>query len=66
MNTTLSTLGIIHTAISVLALIFAFTALFIEGKINPRTNTGKYYLVATVLACVTSFGLSLNGTLLVA
>lgn len=61
MNTTLSTLGIIHTAISVLALIFAFTALFIDGKINPRTNTGKYYLVATVLACVTSFGLSRAG-----
>lgn len=61
MNTTLSTLGIIHTAISVLALIFAFTALFTDGKINPRTNTGKYYLVATVLACITSFGLSRAG-----
>jgi hypothetical protein len=61
MNTTLSTLGIIHTAISVLALIFAFTGLFTEGRINPRTNTGKYYIVSTVLACLTSFGLSRAG-----
>jgi hypothetical protein len=61
MNTALSTLGIIHTAISVLALIFAFTALFSEGRINPRNNTGRYYIVATVLACLTSFGLSRAG-----
>lgn len=61
MNTALSTLGIVHTIISVLALIFAAVALIQTGRIDLRTTTGKYYLVSTILACLTSFGLSRAG-----
>jgi hypothetical protein len=58
---TLSTLGLIHTFVAVLALIFAFVGLIREGKINPRSHVGTFYLVTTVLACISSFPLSRAG-----
>jgi hypothetical protein len=57
----LSTIGIIHTAISILALIVAFVALFHDGKINPRNRIGKWYIFLTVLTCLTAFGIMKTG-----
>jgi len=54
----LSVLGIIHTAISILALVFAAIALIRTGKIDPYSNNGKYYSITTALGCITAFGLS--------
>jgi hypothetical protein len=51
----LSTLGIIHTAISILALLFALFALFRDGKINPGNGRGRLYILLTVVTCLTGF-----------
>ena len=57
----LSTLGIIHTAISIIALLVAFYALYREGKINPITGPGKWYIWLTVITCVTGFPIMKTG-----
>lgn len=59
----LSTLGIIHTIISVLAIIAAFVALFQSGRIDPRSSTGRWYVILTILTCLTSFGVMKTGKL---
>jgi len=57
----LSILGIIHTVISVLAVIVAVFALLRYGKINPMNVAGKLYIVLTVIACLTSLPIMKNG-----
>lgn len=49
----LSILGIIHTVISILAILIALYALFRSGKIDPGTGPGKWYTWLTVLTCIT-------------
>ncbi|HTK18055.1 MAG TPA: hypothetical protein VL442_01010 [Mucilaginibacter sp.] len=49
----LSVLGIIHTVISILAILIAFYALYRSGKIDPLTNPGRWYIWLTILTCVT-------------
>jgi len=51
----LSVLGIIHTAISILAILAAFVALFRYGKIDPVTGLGKLYIWLTAITCLTGF-----------
>lgn len=51
----LSILGIIHTAISILAIFAALYALFIDGRISPANNRGKLYILLTVITCITGF-----------
>jgi hypothetical protein len=57
----MSILGIIHTIIAIIALLFAAVTLFKNGVINPYSQLGKYYSILTVIACITSFGLSKAG-----
>jgi len=57
----LSSLGIVHTIISILAIIAAIIALFRTGRIDPRTGSGKGYIVLTILTCLTSFGVMKTG-----
>lgn len=57
----LSILGAIHTVIAIVALVFAFIAIAKDGLINPFSSLGKSYSVLTVLASLTSFGLSKAG-----
>ena len=57
----LSTLGIIHTAISIIALLVAFYALYREGKINPASGPGKLYIWLTIITCVTGFPIMKTG-----
>ncbi|HEY4337270.1 MAG TPA: hypothetical protein VGM89_15270 [Puia sp.] len=59
----LSTLGIIHTIISILAIIFAFVALSRSGRIDPRSSSGRWYVILTILTCLTSFGVMKTGHL---
>jgi hypothetical protein len=61
MHHTLSILGIIHTLISLLALVYAGVCLARESRINPFSNVGRSYMITTTLACFTSFGLSKEG-----
>jgi hypothetical protein len=57
----LSILGIIHTAISVIALLVAFYALTRDGKLDPANKRGKIYILLTVLTCVTGFPIMKTG-----
>jgi hypothetical protein len=57
----LSILGIIHTAISVFALIAAFYALYRSGRIDPATSLGKAYIWLTVITCITGFPIMKTG-----
>lgn len=57
----LSILGIIHTAISVLAIVFAVIALLRDGKIDPLNTMGKLYIYFTVVACLTALPIMKTG-----
>ena len=57
----LSILGIFHTAISVVALIAAFYSLFADGKISPRSQSGRIYIILTFIACITSLPIMREG-----
>jgi uncharacterized membrane protein len=59
----LSIIGIIHTIISIIAIIFAFVALFQTGRIDPRSSSGRWYIIMTILSCLTSFGVMKTGHL---
>jgi len=56
----LSILGIIHTAISILALLVAFFCLLRDGKINPANGTGRLYVLLTVITCFTALPIMRN------
>lgn len=57
----LTNLGIIHTAISLVAVAAGFIALFRDGRITPRNTLGQVYLWTTVLTCLTGFGIFQHG-----
>ncbi|NNU34817.1 hypothetical protein HK413_13525 [Mucilaginibacter sp. S1162] len=57
----LSLLGIIHTAISILALFTGFYCLLRDGKIAPLTDNGKLYILLTIITCLTSFPIMKTG-----
>jgi len=59
----LSVLGIIHTAISIFAILFAIAALLQAGKISPANLIGKLYIIFTVVACLTSLPIMKTGHL---
>ena len=49
----LSTLGVMHTAISLVALICGFILLVRDKQISPRARLGPTYVVATFLTAAT-------------
>jgi hypothetical protein len=57
----LSVLGIIHTAIIIVALFFGFYASFRFNKINPLKGAGKWYTILTVITCLTGFPIMRTG-----
>jgi hypothetical protein len=57
----LSILGIIHTAISIFALVAAAICLYRDGKIMPENNNGKLYIVLTAITCLTAFPIMKTG-----
>jgi uncharacterized membrane protein len=57
----LTTLGIIHTAISLVALAAGIVALVRDKEISPRNFVGKLYLWTTVLTCLTGFPIMQHG-----
>jgi hypothetical protein len=59
----LSILGIIHTIISVVALVVALIALAKKGRVDPASSTGKLYVWLTVLTCFTGFPIMKTGHL---
>jgi len=57
----LSTLGVMHTAISLVPLLAGLYAFARHRAIEPATSSGRVYLVGLVLSVLTAFGLSSTG-----
>ncbi|MBC3920535.1 hypothetical protein H8L32_23930 [Undibacterium sp. CY18W] len=57
----LSTLGLIHTLISLIAVIAGIVAFVRDGRIKPDGLTGQVYIWATVVTCLTGFGIFAHG-----
>jgi uncharacterized membrane protein len=63
MGLNLTSLGIFHTLIGIVALIIALISLFKEGEINPKNSLGRTYIMLTLVTSVTSFGIMKTGHL---
>lgn len=57
----LTPLGVIHTLISLIAVAAGLVALFRDKRIIAGTTTGRIYIWATVLTCLTGFGIFQHG-----
>jgi uncharacterized membrane protein len=61
MPNTLSALGIVHTVISVIALLAGAVALFRYKELTLHDGAGRVYLGGTLLTAVTGFGIFAHG-----
>lgn len=57
----LTTLGTVHTAISLVAVGAGITGLVRDKRINFENGAGKTYLIMTILTCLTGFGIFEHG-----
>lgn len=57
----LTTLGVYHTAISLVALVAGIILLIRDHSISWRTSLGKVYVITTILTCITSLGIFQHG-----
>lgn len=57
----LTTIGGVHTAISLVAVAAGSYAFFRDRQISPRNGPGRIYLWATVLSCFTGFFIFQHG-----
>jgi hypothetical protein len=57
----LTPLGIVHTAISLVAVAAAVVAFYRYRHISWATIAGKVYVMTTVLSCITGFGIFQHG-----
>ncbi|MES2793360.1 MAG: hypothetical protein V4719_27360 [Planctomycetota bacterium] len=58
----MSSLGLFHTGVSLLALGSGTYAFWRDGQINPRNSLGKFYLGTMLVATLTAFGIFRHGT----
>ncbi len=57
----LTSLGVVHTAISLVALGSGFFALLRDREIKSHTRLGQVYIATTALTCLTGFGIFQHG-----
>lgn len=57
----LTPLGILHTAISLIAVAAAIAAFLRDGRIIAGSRLGRVYIWTTVLTCLTGFGIFQHG-----
>ena len=57
----MSTLGIIHTIISLAPVVAGLYSFVKYSAIRPSNNAGRIYMITLVLSVLTSFGLSSTG-----
>jgi hypothetical protein len=63
MPASLSTLGIVHTTLSIAPLLLGGYALATRGAISPDDRLGRAYIVSMLASIATSFGLSSTGSI---
>jgi hypothetical protein len=54
-------LGVLHTAISLVALMAGLISLLLHKEISPRTPSGLVYLSSTVFTCITGLSVFHSG-----
>lgn len=57
----LTQLGIVHTLISLIAVVAGIACFLKAGRIVPASTAGKIYIATTILTCVTGFGIFAHG-----
>jgi uncharacterized membrane protein len=57
----LTTLGVVHTAVSLVAVSAGLVELVRHGAISPARRTGRIYVAATLFTCITGFGIFQHG-----
>jgi uncharacterized membrane protein len=57
----LTQLGVVHTAISLVAVAAGAIALIRDKEITLRNTLGKVYVITTILTCLTGFGIFQHG-----
>ena len=57
----LTSLGIVHTAISLVAVGAGAVALIRQGRIPPQARIGRLYAITTAVTCLTGFGIFQHG-----
>jgi len=57
----LSTLGLVHTALSLIPVVAGLVSFKQYGRIDPNSVSGKIYWAGMVVSVLTSFGLSSTG-----
>ena len=57
----LTPLGTIHTAISLIALVAGFVALWRYREISTKTIAGQVFIGGTILSCLTGLGIFQHG-----
>jgi len=57
----LTQLGIVHTLISLVAVVAGLACFIKAGRIDPTATAGRVYIVTTILTCVTGFGIFAHG-----
>ncbi len=57
----LTQLGIVHTAISLVAVVAGAIALIRDKRISSRNLVGRIYIVTTMFTCLTGFGIFQHG-----
>ena len=57
----LTGLGVVHTSISLIAVVAGAIALLRDGRITSSNRVGMTYIVATALTCLTGFGIFQHG-----
>jgi hypothetical protein len=57
----LTSLGVFHTIVSLFALASGAIALIRDGKISWDNTIGKFYVITTIIVCLTGFGIFQHG-----
>src|SRR6267378_3474826 len=57
----LTSLGVFHTLISLVAVAAGAFALMRDGKISIDNLVGKIYVITTIIVCLTGFGIFQHG-----
>ncbi len=57
----LTQLGVLHTVLSLVAVVAAVISLVKHKEVSPRQRSGQVYIVATIITCLTGFGIFQHG-----